>query len=338
MTRGICLVFLALALSACRAPELKEVGRRVIRESDRSMNFCFANNFPDGTIYMWHSMGTHMKDERHVNIFSPDNGKTWRFEGPMGGMNAFLTKDGEKRRVSCWRTVETNEHDIIVETLGKDGKIRRDKSRIRLPRAQEFRLHRNVARLSDGRLLLTGYALSHKTRRCSAFAVDSADEGLHWRFLSDIPDVEKAQEGPNEGTVVQLASGDILAFVRMGNAYGKKNSYVGLVRFRSRDGGRTWINEGEVAEYGVDPQAMLLSDGTLALLSGRPGVYLMLDPTGTGDHFVRHDVYKGMGSSYASLMETSPGNLVLIYDESGFFKFAGDTPTNRIVQVNYVYR
>ena len=329
-----------LCAGAASAVELVETSRQTIREEAKPMNFCFANNFPDGTIYLSHSIGTHMKDERHVNVTSRDNGKTWQSGGPTGGMNTFLTKDGRKRRVSSWSLAVTNVHDIQVMTLGSDGKPVRKVVKVKTPRMQQFRLHRNVVRLADGRLLLTGYSQDRKTKpwHCTAFAVCSDDDGETWKYLSNFPDRSGLQEGFNEGTVVQLKNGDVLAFVRTGNKFGAKNKYIGLVRFRSRDGGRSWVDEGEVAEYGVDPQAFLLSDGTLALVSGRPGVYILLDPTGTGDKFERFDVYKGMGSSYSTLMETAPGKLLLVYDESSFIGKPGETPTNRVVAVNFNYK
>ena len=329
-----CLLCAGQAL----AGELVETSRRSLREDEKPMNFCFAHRFSDGTIYLSHSIGRHVVDERQANMFSPDDGRTWEKDGPIGGMNAFTSKNGRKCFVGCWDVVETNEHVVTVRVLDKSNRLQVTKSVLRMPEARQCLLHRNVLRLADGRLLLTGYCRQNpKTNKCDVFVIDSDDDGMTWRYLSTLPRVGHTQEGINESTLVQLKDGSVHIYARGGNKMYKGDRFD-LLRFVSRDGGRTWDAGKTIAEYGVDPQAMLLSDGTLALLSGRPGLYLMLDRTGTGEHFVRHEVFSGMGSSYATLMETAPGKLLIVYDDSSMIHFKGDGPTNRIMAVTYDYR
>ena len=320
------------------AGELVETSRRILCENAKPMNFCFAQRFPDGTIYMSHSIGRHTVDERHVLMSSADDGLTWKDGGPIGGMNSFLTKDGLKRQVACWSLVETNVHTVTVTTIGRDGKATRRTSQVKLPAAQQLLFHRGILRLRDGTLLATGYQNNSARKTCVSYVLSSADDGLTWSYLSTVPEIAGTQEGLNESTAVQLKDGSVQLYVRSGHKYGRPGADISLYRFVSRDGGKTWDAGRRFADAGVDPQAMLLSDGTLALLSGRPGLWLMLDKTGTGDHFVRHEVFSGMGSSYATLMETAPGKLLVVYDDSAFIQFKGDRPTNRIMAVTYDYR
>ena len=81
------------------------VSLTVVGTTNEHMNFCFANNFPDGTIYMNHSEGIHTVTEYPVQRRSLNNGSTWeRTPFKFGGFNSFLTKDGKKRQILCWQT------------------------------------------------------------------------------------------------------------------------------------------------------------------------------------------------------------------------------------------
>lgn len=345
MKNEILLAAVALtgAFAECASahePELREVSRRVIRENAEPMNFCFGHLFPDGSIYMGHSIGRHMVTERAASIFSPDKGKTWTFEGKGSGFCSFVTKDGRKRFVNAWDHAIAKEHSVSVTTRVNNEKGTTVKTKIVMPEPMLCLFHRDVLRLDDGTLLLTGYSVDESSgkSRARAYVVASDDDGLNWRFLSFLPQVEDAEEGVNEAAIVQLKDGRVKAFVRTGDDRQGNTRVIALMGYVSHDRGKTWGEGKAVADYGVDPQTGLLSDGTLFLLSGRPGVYLMLDPTGTGDHFRRHDVFKGRGSAYSTLMEVEPGKLLIVYDESAFVNQKGDKPVNRIMQVEYEYR
>jgi len=330
-------VVVALA-SAGFTPDLREASRTVIRESEHPMNFCFAKLYSDGCIHLDHTFGTHREDERSGGMRSPDRGLTWRKgQPPVPGMNAFETKDGRKRSLEIWDRVCTNRHEMSLMTLERDGKVSREKVPVRLPFACWCLAHRETLRLRDGRLLQTMYGRPERGRLNVAYLMTSSDDGRSWDFLSRLPLEEDAVEGACEPNVVELRDGTLLAFVRTSCPWYGEGRHQ-LMQYASRDGGRTWGEGKAVAETGVAPQAQVLSDGTLAVLSGRPGVYLLLDPTGTGNDYRRHEVYSGMGSSYATLMETEPGRLLLVYDESSFIGKPGPSSTNRLVAVRYLYK
>lgn len=334
---SVCM--LAIALSAGGyAKELRELSRTVIRESEYPMNFCFAKLYSDGHIHLDHTFGTHREDERAGGMYSADSGRTWaKGMPPIPGINSFETKDGRKRSLEVWNRICTNEHVMTLMTLERDGTVSREKVRVSLPFDCWCLAHRETVRLRNGRLLQTMYGHPKGGNRNIAYLMTSSDDGMSWQFLSKLPFEPDAVEGASEPNVVELRDGALLAFVRTCCPWYGDGRHT-LMQYASRDGGKTWGERKVISETGVAPQAQVLSDGTLAVLSGRPGVFLLLDPSGKGENYSRHDIYTGMGSSYSTLMETAPGKLLLVYDESSFTGKPGPSPTNRIVAVTYRYK
>ena len=58
---------------------------------------------------------------------------------------------------------------------------------------------------------------------------------------------------------------------------------------------------------------------------------MLLDFTGTGRSYQRCTLYGGSGSSYASILETEPNRLLVIYDESDFGSWRNPALFSRIV-------
>ena len=187
--RALGVVFAAnvsVAPLVADAVELRELSRRSIRESASPMNFCHAKNFSDGTIYLGHSFGVHTVDESGAGMMSVDGGKTWRKGGrQMGGMNAFLTKDGKKRWLECWASRPEAEHFASVTTMDADGKVTVDKARVVCPRPMAMHFYRDVVRISDGALLQCGYfadpevpSFRRGIKGQTACLLKSEDEGM----------------------------------------------------------------------------------------------------------------------------------------------------------------
>lgn len=319
---------------------LTETSRKVVRSDADPLNFCWAKLWPDGEIWLNHSCGVHTKSERWGGLFSPDRGVTWQVSGQndreRGGFNKFVTKDGLKRGVSCWDGKSTREHCIRVLTQLANGTFYSVSCTVVLPWASELYLHRETVHLRDGRLLQTAYGKREGEKKMCSMVLQSQDDGLTWRYLSRLPYEPNLQEGYNESSVVELKDGRLLIFARTGNSLHRLDG-VPLVQFASYDGGETWTDRRIVSEVGVNPQAQILSDGTLVVLTGRPGIFLLVDRTGNGMNYERINLYEGRGSSYGSLMEVAPGKLLLMYDESQFFDVPGDGPENRIIQVSYAW-
>jgi hypothetical protein len=89
------------------------------------------------------------------------------------------------------------------------------------------------------------------------------------------------EHGYYEGSAVQLADGRVYAIMRSGGGG------VPLCHAWSADGGRTWTPPQPIDRRvcGVAPKLLKLADGTLALCHGRPGIFVMFDPSGTGEHW-----------------------------------------------------
>ncbi|MBQ9788660.1 MAG: exo-alpha-sialidase [Lentisphaeria bacterium] len=309
--------------------KVKPVAITMVQASNEPLNFCFATRFPDNSIYLNHSGGVHTVSEYSCRDYSLDNGKTWQ-KSPFffGGFNAYYSKDGKKKQVECWSDKVSDVQTIFIKTLNPDNSISVEKTEIKLPYKGTFRLHREIIRTKDDRLLLCGYSLKENAKKIHSFVIESKDDGKTWSYLSTIlEDPEgKYPEGPNESTVVELANGDILAYVRVA-------SVAPLKQLRSTDGGRTWSAPKDIVPVCVAPSARILENGTLVLITGRPNLYLFIDPTGTGENYVQHPIYEHIGSSYASVLEIEPNRVMVIYDESDFG--AGNKPGifNRIMAV-----
>lgn len=312
--------------------KVEPVSLTMIGATNEHMNFCFANNFPDGTIYMNHSEGIHTVSEYGVWRRSLDNGKTWeKTPFSFGGFNTFVNKDGKKCQIGCWNDKISDTHRIRLQVMNDEQTGFTDYySTIKLPFKSSFRLHRDVIRTRDGRLLLNGYLRKEGAAKLTAFVIESKDEGMSWNYLATIMEdtQKKYPEGPNETTMVELANGEILAFVRTG-------APAPLFQFRSKDGGKSWGEATIVDNAGVNPSAKLLQNGTLALISGRPNLYLYLDFTGTGKNFQKYLIWKGSTSSYASILEVEPNKLMVIYDESDFGSWRNGSRFSRIMAATY---
>lgn len=294
---------------------IEPVEMTMVEASSEHLNFCFATRFPDNSIYLSHSAGIHTVSEYGCRDYSIDNGKTWRkMPFDFGGFNAYLDQKGRKVTIQCWDDKLSDTHTLIRRILGEDGRsVTRSSFTMKLPFESTFRLHREVLRLKDGRLLLTGYGRKKNAPKFFSFVLVSSDDGESWKYLSTILEdpAKKWQEGPNEGAVIELDNGDLLAYVRVaGNAP--------LLQLRSTDGGQSWSSPEEIAPFGVAPAVRILENGALVVITGRPKLYLLVDFTGTGKHYQRSMLYGGSGSSYASVLEIAPNRIMVIYDESDF--------------------
>lgn len=316
-----------LALTATNADEyphgtiilnggrLEPVCATAVENHNGDMNFCFAHRFADGQIYLTHSKGVHAVSETRCRDFSTDGGLTWqRTPGNFGGYNAYTMLDGRKANIAAWDNKISVKHRITRTILAADGcSVTSSSSEITLPYASSFKLHREVLRTKDNRLLLTGYGYKQGASKLHSFVIESVDDGNTWRYLATLmEDLEnKYTEGPNESAVIELANGDMLAVCRV-------SSDAPLQQLRSKDGGKSWQYEREIAPFSVAPAMRIMQNGALVIVSGRPKLYLLIDFTGTGENYQKVCIYSGAGSSYASILETAPNELLIVYDESDF--------------------
>ena len=187
-----------------------------------------------------------------------------------------------------------------------------------------------MIRTRDNRLLATSYGTREGDKNYHLDLIESTDDGKSWHFLSTIVDDKEARypEGPCESTLVELADGTILTIYRVAGNMPSQQC-------RSTDGGKSWSAPEPSVDFGASPHACLLSDGTLAVVTGRPGLFLFLDFTGTGREYQRYQIYNNSTSSYASVFESAPGVLSVVYDESNFGSSRGPSPFARIVMASF---
>ena len=309
------------------------VDSTVVESFTDDMNFCFATRFSDGQIHLEHSKGIHTVTEYGCYDFSPDNGRSWETNVPQQvfGASCFENLKGQKVRLGCWDTKKSAEHKLQLYTMDAEGTVSERAASVRLPYASSLLLHRSVIRLrNSGKLLATAYALKQGAPKHHVLLLESADDGDTWHFLADVAEDREAvtKEGPNEPTIAELKDGTLFCAWRDGGPL--KYSF-------SHDGGRSWEPESvyDGLAGAVDPQALVMENGTLVVITGRPNLYLLIDPTGTGRDFRKMELYHGSGSSYASVMETDPGEVLTIHDESSFSGGHSATPFSRIVADRY---
>ncbi len=303
------------------------VALSLVHASNEHMNFCFVHRFADGTIRMSHSMGIHTVTEYGCRDYSTDDGKTWQKlpAGLVAGFNAYDTLDGKKACVGCWSREERDEHVITRTVEDADGKVAVEKSTLKLPFKSWCQMHRNVLRCKDGRLVMPVKGHKQGHNKWMAFMVESLDDGKTWQYVSTILEdtAQKYAEGPNEAEIIELANGDLLCYVRVAGI-------APLHQLRSRDGGRTWGEDHEIAPFGVAPAATILQNGAIVVITGRPATYLLIDFTGTGEHYQQYCIYGGSGSSYASVLEIAPNRVLVVFDESDFGSWRTLTRMSRI--------
>ena len=211
-----------------------------------------------------------------------------------------------------------------------------------------------IVRDSEGSLVaaFTGFASDGPTlckpneagwKHCYTLAFyRSGDNGSTWNYMSRLDQTQampSAVEGPCEPTLALLADGRLLLMFRL-------MSGVNLWQAFSDTGARTWTEPTQSVAWAVWPQLLRLSSGVLALSSGRPGIGLWLSADGAGEHWEYHSVCAehnrhlpaesglrynaemanvssnsssqgpspGQTTSYTSLVEVSPGVVMLQYD------------------------
>jgi len=142
-------------------------------------------------------------------------------------------------------------------------------------------------------------------------------DGKHWNQISTVATAELGgkklpwvgDEGPDETSVVRLADSRLYAIFRTGN-----HGYLGEVW--SSDDGKTWTAPASTGLKGVAPKLRRLSNGALALTTGRPGpvtILFSLDGTGkTWTHLT--PIFSGMSTRYTDFIEVRPGHLLVVYD------------------------
>ena len=159
---------------------------------------------------------------------------------------------------------------------------------------------RSIIEEEDGTLLATGYGcFEHNDepplgyprewgmRRFESFVIESKDEGFTWHLRAVIAgDRETGQEGFDEPVMVDLGNGELLVVMRTGRA-------SPLHQVRSLDHGHTWSQPESLHMTGLNPDLLVLNDGTLVLSSGTRTPDAQWDVTNIEDYQTRY--VEGLG-------------------------------------------
>lgn len=183
-------------------------------------------------------------------------------------------------------------------------------------------LWRSIVEMPDGALLVAAYGwfegddspVPGQPGSCyyRTFVSRSEDRGETWEYLATVAyDPAIGTEGYCEPVIRLLPDGDLLALLRTGGDSRPYHLDNPLCVTRSSDGGRTWEEPQRTGFEGVSPDLCVMSDGTLACSTGRPGAWLLLSDDGgrTWTDAVSIDATRYSG--YTAVCEVEPG--VLLY-------------------------
>ena len=275
---------------------------------------------------------------------SQDGGKTWH-EGDLAlGDGAFVFPDGEAVMFNGWagrggdrdgvyvfpfrRWTNHGARQVDEEiTMILPQKVLMDQPD-REPGAVEVFPNHSIIQLRDGSLMasvqgLFQYGPTARQGGWRVFVVRSTDRGRTWHYLSTVAvDYEsRFTEGFCEPVLLTMPNGDILSIMRTGGEC--ENPADPMHLSVSKDDGMSWGLSRGITEFGVYPNAVLMENGVIALVYGRPDNWLIFSAD-YGKTWINNMRLNNAPESvdaghYNSLLEVEPGNLLVGY--------AGPDPT-----------
>lgn len=366
MVLGLLLAFLAtLVANASEKLEVR-VGETVeIASSSGYCYYPTVHRFQNGDVFATVRMSaddTIPESECSAYSISTDRGKTWGSRCTIGGSAAVDSaysysplKDGSIMVLGTgYCTVEpypagqASQFHIAVTTFsrgGKDVTIVRDAvlrltdpaNAKRVDRAGEMKRERTfevvpwgaIVDANANDLLVAAYLFTERDPRYRRLVLlRSTDAGRTWAQYSTVAAIEPSEnppswwgtEGPNEAAIVRTKDNRLLTIFRTGG------SGANLGQTRSADGGKTWTRPEPSGIKGVAPRLRLLSNGVLALSTGRPApVSLMFSLDGNGQKWSHAtEIFGGKEAfekgkpktttHYADFVEVEPGKILIVYD------------------------
>lgn len=124
------------------------------------------------------------------------------------------------------------------------------------------------------------------------------------------------QEGFREADLVQAPNGDLLCVMRTGgrNGGGTVLFPTPLYCSRSSDGGRSWTPPAQIADRGVCPNLVTMSNGIIVCTYSRPGNWLIFSDD-NGQTW-KGAFQFGMTRDYNYILEVAP-DTIQVYHETG---------------------
>ena len=349
---------------------------RMVRES---VGYCWFPNiarFPSGGIMLTAILSADATEnlfDTYSVTHSSDGGRTWSWfydvagwgggciaripqaDGSIAGPDFYVYPDPPDQARSFAGHFDRFEdgggrycrepYALRVEGLPRNVKIHGDGGKWSKHWPANLVFFGGYVELGDEILTATHLVYEGETRY-TQIALVSADRGKTWHYRSTVAPSDAApdgREGPNESSVVELATGELMCVMRTGRTgeHGR-NPYAPLARAYSSDGGRTWSAVDRLPAFGVAPCLRRLSNGLLLLTTGRPGISLWVsdDPRGTTwqsldllAHHNRcvdrhHQIHPASGhnlpddpdqtTAYTDFVEIAPGRVLMTYDRLPF--------------------
>ena len=235
------------------------------------------------------------------SLWSYDDGLTWA-QGPLGpGMGLYKASidlgDGEvlsihrtsiKQPSGLFRATQARSFDGWATnanenaTLDTPLAVEPGGDNCQLNVGAGLLFHHGLIELPDGRLMATmygnywtddvpaqGYPAECLFRKFRVVTVTSADGGVTWGSPVTVAHAGlplNTQEGFDESDIVMAPNGDLLVFMRS-SGYSVPPQ-TPLYMARSRNLGRTWDVPVAVNAFGVNPNAVVLENGTIVLTYG----------------------------------------------------------------------
>jgi hypothetical protein len=290
-----------------------------------------------------------------VCLRTKDGGQTWNQGNLEIGESAFEYPDGEAVMFYGWLGQETEKDGCYAFPFRRwtnHGEKQYDETAtIILPQkvdkgqAGNILIYPNhsIISLRDGSLLASvqgrfpySRPLVHGGWR--VFTVRSTDHGKTWHYLSTVAtdDEGRYDDGFCEPVLLRIPTGNILCIMRTGGLVtdvsdterlrtSKMVMCDGNLRFIcdpmqlsvSKDDAMSWSEPRVVTKFGVYPNAVLMSNGVIALCYGRPGNWMSfsLDYGRTWGHTIQiNDAPESADAGhYNSMVEVEPGKLLLVY-------------------------
>lgn len=304
------------------------------RLSDGEM-VIFASTFPDRIL---------PKDQIKAALFhSGDSGLTWeRREDVAGFSSCNLTlPSGEQLFLPYYLYLqEKGIGDVYHRLSPRSGKLEASTEPAvvtGLPRADRsfdpkvgvsgFVFEGQTVRLNDGGYLAPLYGFFEGDRRMSTI-VASSEDGVRWTYRSTVAGADcklEGEDGPSESTLCRLADGRLMCVFRLGSTRPFGQAY-------SSDEGRTWDEPKSMdGPFSVEPSAVVLPDGAVALSGGRNGLFLWLNSDGKGERWqavdiaahhnqalpddpIRTDGHTGT-TAYTEIVALDETHLLYVYDK-----------------------
>ncbi len=209
----------------------------------------------------------------------------------------------------------------VIETVPAMGRMLAD-----------VRFYRSIIELKTGDLLASMYGRFKGDEKYRSFVVKSTDLGESWTYLSTIAyDPSIGTESFCEPVMALLPGGDIFCIMRTGSG-------EPLYQARSGDRGKTWSKPEPTGANGVDPDLIVLDNGTMACSYGRLQPRKEIEPsastypnlsasmgnrimfsTDEGVTWTAHTkVYIGPSTGYTGIEEVRPNEILYAFDTLGY--------------------